>query len=123
MLCCFRTSAALLCLASLLSMASGADDKEKPDDAKAARASITSLPRIAPAIHEALQSQQFADAVTRIDAELRAGKAGSPDSLMYLKGRAQTELSAFDDAIATFGDLEEKYPKGNWAARARFGRA
>ncbi|HVJ81697.1 MAG TPA: tetratricopeptide repeat protein, partial [Planctomycetia bacterium] len=74
-------------------------------------------------IHEALQSQQFADAVKRIDAELKAGKVGSPDYLMYLKGRAQTELSAFDEAIATFGDLEEKYPKGNWAARARFGRA
>src|SRR5262245_12390920 len=120
---CFRTSVALLCLASLLSMATGADDKEKPDDAKLARSAITSLPRIAPAIHEALQSQQFADAVKLIDAELKTGKAASPDYLMYLEGRAQTELAAYDDAIATFTDLEKKHAESRWAARSRFGRA
>ena len=45
------------------------------------------------------------------------------DYLLYLKGRAQTELEALDPAIATFQKLEKDFPKSPWLARARFGQA
>ncbi|MDB5385050.1 MAG: hypothetical protein JWM11_696 [Planctomycetaceae bacterium] len=46
-----------------------------------------------------------------------------PDYLLYLKGRALTELDAHDPAIATFLKLEKEYPKSPWYARSRFGQA
>jgi tetratricopeptide (TPR) repeat protein len=46
-----------------------------------------------------------------------------PDYLLYLKGRALTELDAHDPAIATFLKLEKDYPKSPWYARSRFGQA
>lgn len=106
-------------------------DPSKPDatkadakpDGKVPVPVLTSLPRIPATIHDALQSRDFAEAAKRINAELKTGKATAPDYLLYLKGRAQTELANYDDATATFNSLEKEHAKSAWAARARFGRA
>ena len=45
---------------------------------------ITSLPRIASAIHDQMQSRNFAAAVASIDAELAKPKAAHADYLLYL---------------------------------------
>lgn len=91
--------------------------------AKPATKVVTSLPRIPVAVHDALQSRKFAEAVTAIDAALKQKKVVSPDYLLYLKGRAQTELKQYPQATATYSLLEKTYPKSGWLARSRFGRA
>ena len=58
-----------------------------------------------------------------LDAELKNEKIAAPDYLLYLKGRAQTELTQYDAARATYDLLEEKHKESRWAARSRFGRA
>lgn len=141
----FISTSLFATVALAMTVAGNAQETKKPDPAKpdAAKASadkpdakagekpdgkvpvpvITSLPRIPATIHDALQSRDFAEAVKRIDAELKTGKATAPDYLLYLKGRAQTELANYDDATATFNALEKEHAKSAWAARARFGRA
>jgi TolA-binding protein len=45
------------------------------------------------------------------------------DYLLYHKGRAQTELKKYDEALTTFVQLEEDHPNSRWLPRSRFGRA
>jgi uncharacterized protein YfaS (alpha-2-macroglobulin family)/tetratricopeptide (TPR) repeat protein len=91
-------------------------------DEPVTKASVSSLPRIGAAIHDALQSREFARAVKLIDAE--SAKAGAPvDYLLYLKGRALIEAGKLDEAVAAFTAIEEKHPDSEWVSRARFGRA
>ncbi|HEX4072468.1 MAG TPA: tetratricopeptide repeat protein, partial [Planctomycetaceae bacterium] len=87
------------------------------------RPHITSLPRLAPALTSALEDRRFAEAIQLIDGELKKPDVVAADYLLYLRGRAQTELKLYDQALETFRDLEARSSKGNWAARARFGRA
>lgn len=99
----------------------------EPNPADVKKAAVTSLPRLAANLRDALQSRDFAAAVKLIDAALAEAdpqKAVTPgDYLLYLKGRAQTELDQHDAAIATFTRLEKDYPKSPWFARSRFGQA
>jgi uncharacterized protein YfaS (alpha-2-macroglobulin family)/tetratricopeptide (TPR) repeat protein len=136
----FISTAFLAALSLAMTVAGNAQETKKSDPAKASADKpdaksgdksdgkvpvpvITSLPRIPATIHDSLQSRDFAEAVKRIDAELKTGKATAPDYLLYLKGRAQTELANYDDATATFNTLEKEHAKSVWATRARFGRA
>ena len=98
-------------------MESRAADEKPP-----AKATITSLPKIPAEIHQALQDRDFAEAVKLVDEAV--AKPNSPaDYLLYLKGRAQTELKQYDAALTTFLQLEKDHPKSRWLARSRFGRA
>jgi uncharacterized protein YfaS (alpha-2-macroglobulin family)/tetratricopeptide (TPR) repeat protein len=97
--------------------ASAADNPRNP------RPAITSLPRIQPALHDLLQSQKFAEAIKQIDAELTREKVAGADYLLYLKGRAQTQLRLYPQALATFAALQQKHPDSRWLPRSRFGRA
>lgn len=85
--------------------------------------SVTSLPQIPARVHETLQSRDFAEAVTRIDALLKADGVEHKDYLLYLKGRALSENNQLDEATAAFNQLEESHPKSQWLPRSRFGRA
>jgi len=98
-------------------LSQGADDKA------AKRPAVTSLPRIAAAVHDALAGREFAKAIELIDAQLQKDDVAAPDYLLYLRGRAQTELRKFDGATLTFETLEKRYPQNAWFSRSRFGRA
>lgn len=87
------------------------------------RPSITTVPEIPTAVHDALQSRKFAKAVEEIDGLLKRNDVGPADYLMYLKGRALTEAGKLDEATAVFNGLEKEFPKSRWVARSRFGRA
>ncbi|MCH7685793.1 MAG: tetratricopeptide repeat protein, partial [Planctomycetes bacterium] len=73
-------------------------------------------------MHDALQNKEYAAAIRLIDVVLTENPT-SGDYLLYLKGRAQTELKIYDGALNTFEQLEIEFPKSPWIARARFGRA
>jgi len=122
-----RVLAAQAVLAGLLAAAGGAaQEPAAPPKEKAAaeeKSTITALPKIDPAIHDRLQSRDFAGAVTVIDAALGKGDGPATDYLLYLKGRALVELNKADEALAAYAQIEEKFPKGEWVSRARFGRA
>ncbi|MBT6483831.1 MAG: tetratricopeptide repeat protein, partial [Planctomycetaceae bacterium] len=93
-------------------------------DAKVAkRPAVTSLPRVSPAVQNALAGSEFAKAIELIDAQLKKDDVVAPDYLLYLRGRAQTELRTFDDALLTFETLKKRYPNSVWISRARFGQA
>jgi uncharacterized protein YfaS (alpha-2-macroglobulin family)/outer membrane protein assembly factor BamD (BamD/ComL family) len=93
------------------------------DDKAAKRPTVTSLPRVSPAVQNALAGREFAKAIKLIDAQLQKDDVVAPDYLLYLRGRANTELRTFDDALLTFETLEKRYPKSVWISRARFGQA
>ena len=86
-------------------------------DEPAAKTEISVLPVIPAAIHNALQDREFAKAVELIDKELPKPKAPA-DYLLYQKGRAQTELAQFDEALTTFLQLEQDHPQSRWLARS-----
>ena len=92
-----------------------AQDEKKP--------SVTSLPEVPAALHDALQSKDFDKAIELIDAGIQKGDIESIDYWSYLKGRAQTELKQYDAAMETLKDLEQRFPKSRWLARSRFQRA
>ncbi|MAG92463.1 MAG: hypothetical protein CMJ48_01750, partial [Planctomycetaceae bacterium] len=93
------------------------------DEAKGDSRSVVALPRVTPEIQQALADRDFGKAVTLIDAALKTGKPSAPDYLLYLRGRAQTQLKQFDAGRLTFETLESDYPESLWVARSRFGRA
>ena len=84
---------------------------------------VTSLPKIPIAIHDAMQSRSFQDAIEAIDAAVGNDGGNHDDYLLYLKGLALTELRKLDEAIAVFETLEKDYPDSDWRSRAKFGRA
>ncbi len=85
--------------------------------------SVTTLPSIPAAVHQAMQSRSFDEAVTIIDAAIAKDDQQHKDYLLYLKGLALTESAQLDQAIAAFEQLEKEYPESDWVSRARFGRA
>ncbi len=96
----------------------------EPDEvAEAATVEVTSLPEIDPAIHDAMQSRSYADAVKLIETALADGGVIAPDYLRYLQGIALTEAEKYDDAIKTLEILERDHPDSDWISRSRFGRA
>lgn len=86
---------------------------------------VTSLPPLDRAVHDALQSRDFQSAVEHIDQRLAAANTTQTpvDYLLYLKGRALTELDMLDAAVAVYERIEGEFADGGWASRARFGRA
>lgn len=120
-----RLTASALLLLAAAGASPAAQDPVVPAPAKPAdqKSAMTALPKIDPAIHDWLQSRDFAGAVTAIDAALGKGDAPAADYLLYLKGRALVELNKVDEALAAYTQIEEKHPKGEWVSRARFGRA
>ncbi len=84
---------------------------------------VTSLPPIPSAIHNAMQSRAFDEAIRAIDAALIEPAEDNKDYLLYLKGLALTDLGQLDDAIAVFEKVENDYPDSLWKSRAKFGRA
>ena len=99
----------------------------EPNLAEVKKPAITSLPKLSAELRDALQSRDFAQAVKLIDAALASDdpqQAVTPgDYLLYLKGRAQTELDQNDAALESFARLEKDYPKSPWFSRSRFGQA
>lgn len=84
---------------------------------------VTSLPKIPAAVHEAMQSRDFDNAIESIDVALADEDQQDKDYLQYIKGIAFTELKRLDDAMAALEQLEQDYPESQWNSRARFGRA
>ncbi len=84
---------------------------------------ITSVPRLSGELSGALEDRKFAEAIRLIDDELKKPSAPHADYLLYLRGRAQSELKLYDLAIETFRRLPAEYPKSEWISRARFGQA
>ncbi|TWT82533.1 tol-pal system protein YbgF [Planctomycetes bacterium CA13] len=109
-----------LCLAALLLVVSSTLGNDPP---KKAISSVCTLPTIPAAIHDAMQSRAFEDAVQRIDEALAKADVTSEDYLRYLKGVALTEAKKYAVAIAVFEQLEEDFPESDWISRSRFGRA
>lgn len=91
--------------------------------AEEARPVISALPDVPAAIHSAIHSRDFEEAARLIDARLTGEKIENADYLLYLKGRVQTAAGKLDEASATFGSLEKRFPKSRWISRSRFGRA
>ena len=102
---------------------SSARPLDAADGEKTTKAPVTSLPRISPALHDALAGREFARALQLIDAELKQNDTASPDYLLYLRGRAETELRQFAGALLTFQTLPRRYPRSVWVPRSRFGQA
>ncbi|QDT12981.1 tetratricopeptide repeat protein [Planctomycetes bacterium K23_9] len=97
--------------------------EDNPVPEKRSGKSITSLPSITPAIHNAMQSRAYDDAIKLIQKELADDAVQAPDYLRYLQGIAQTEAKKYDAALATLEKLELDFPQSEWISRARFGRA
>ena len=95
------------------------ESREKPSSPPL----VTSLPRVSPELSAALQDRRFAEAIRLIDGELKKPDVAAADYLLYLRGRAQTELKLYEPAIDTFRKLETEHPQSGWASRARFGHA
>src|SRR5690242_12529448 len=110
----------LVASSSLVAVTFGADaPKNKP----VSRPRVTSLPSLPTDVQTALQDRRFAEAIKLVDAQLSRPSAKDADYLLYLKGRAQTELKLYDQAVATFRRLVSEHPKSDWVSRARFGEA
>ncbi|MDV6029297.1 MAG: tetratricopeptide repeat protein [Phycisphaera sp. RhM] len=87
------------------------------------RPSITSVVRIATAVHDAMQARRYQDAVKAIESELQNDAVTAPDYLLYLKALALSHADQRDDAVAAYLELENRFPKSEWVSRSRFGRA
>ncbi len=123
----------LLLLVSGLSLAAivsrAADTKPVPTAAdatapKAARpeSSLVAVPAVPPAVSELMQDRKYAEAIKAID-EAANDKGAPREYLAYLKGRALHLSGRFDDAVVQFTAVDKQFPKGDWARRARFGKA
>ncbi len=113
-------AAVVMSVGGLATGAWGQETGEKPGTEKPA---VTSAPHIPLEVERALQSREFDQAVTAIDAQLAKPETEHPDYLLYLKGRALTELKRYDEAVAAFTAIEQDHAEGEWVSRARFGRA
>ena len=120
-----RAAALLSCLLVVSCSSDGFGGADEPaKDSRENRApAVTSLPRITPAIHDHMQSGEFAKALKAIDDQLKHKDTEDGDYLLYLKGLALTEQKEFDAAVAVFRSVEREHPGSRWVSRARFGRA
>lgn len=78
-------------------------------------------PLVPEPIRQAMQDRDYEGAVRAIQAALAAGQ-GPEDYLLSLKGRALHLAKKYDEAVAAFESLEERFPQSPWVRRARFGR-
>lgn len=117
-----RSLLAVALLAGLIGILYGIEPQAGAGGPKPA---ISSLPNLPPNVRDALQGRDFAVAIKLIDAILANAKqpVSPEDYLLYLKGRAQSELDQDDAALETFARLEKDYPRSPWFSRSRFGQA
>src|SRR5262245_18032425 len=109
----------VLAVCGSASVAWSAED-EKP--AAAPRPAVTSLPKLPPELHNALQGRDFAGAVKLIDALVAEKGRTDVDYLLYLRGLTLINLGQLDAALDNFARLEKDFPKSDWLSRSRFGR-
>ncbi|MGY8770168.1 MAG: tetratricopeptide repeat protein [Pirellulales bacterium] len=79
----------------------------------------TSTQGVPAAIREAMQDRDYPVAIDAIDQAL-ADEKGEADYLTYLKGRAYFFDKNYEDSINTLELMQKKYPKSDWARKARF---
>ena len=115
--------AAVLLVVGSVVPTSSVHAQASPEDDAVAPAMITSLPKLDRAIHDAMQSRSYGDAIQLIETELGKADVTAPDYLRYLQGVAHSEAEKYDAAIEAFQKLENDYPESPWVSRARFGRA
>ena len=82
----------------------------------------TKLPEVPTSVAGLLQDREFEKAIAAIDKELAKADVKHADYLSYLKARANHFQKKYDDAIKAFDATAVKYPKSDWARRARFGK-
>lgn len=86
-------------------------------------ATVTTLPHVDRAIHDAMQSRTYGEAIKLIEAAIGEDTGGPSDYLRYLQGIALTEDGKLDEALEAFATLERDHPDSDWLSRSRFGRA
>ncbi len=84
---------------------------------------VTTVPSIDSAIHDAMQSRSYEAAIKLIEDVISNSDVAEPDYLRYLQGVARTHAKQYDEALATFLQLETDFPESTWLSRSRFGRA
>lgn len=121
-----RSSWSAFCVGVLLPLAASvltwpvqADEK----DTSAERPNISGVVVIPNAIHDAMQSRRYEDAVKLLESEIQKDDVESADYLLYLKGIALTRSDQRVEAVKALTDLERRYPTSRWISRSRFGRA
>ena len=80
------------------------------------------LPPLAPAVREAMQDRNFAEARKAIDEAAKA-KDAPGDYLAYLRARSLYLEKQHDQAIAALEKFEKDFPQSSWLRRARFAKA
>lgn len=78
-------------------------------------------PKVPEAVGRAMQDRNYDAALKAIDEAVK-DKDAAQDYLAYLKGRALHLAKKYDDAVAAFDAMSEKFPKSEWARRARFAK-
>ena len=114
---------AVLAITGAITATSSLQAQDPPEADAATAKSITGLPEVDRAIHDAMQSRSYGDAVKLIETELGKADVTAPDYLRYLQGVAHTEAEQYDAAIEAFEKLEKEHADGPWVSRSRFGRA
>jgi uncharacterized protein YfaS (alpha-2-macroglobulin family)/tetratricopeptide (TPR) repeat protein len=88
----------------------------------AAEPATADVPLVDEKIRELMQDRDYPGAIKAV--EQAVGVEGAPqDYLTYLKGRALFLQKQYDQAVATFEELEKQFPDSPWLRRARFGKA
>ncbi len=82
----------------------------------------TVAPLVPEPVGRLMQDRKYTEAVEAIDEALKADDAFT-DYLLYLKARALHLDEKYDEAIAAFDRVTADHAEGDWARRARFGKA
>ena len=80
------------------------------------------VPLAAPAVRQAMQDRNFAEARKAIDEAAKAKDAPS-DYLAYLRAWSLDLEKQHDQAIAALEKFEKDFPQSTWLRRARFAKA
>ena len=80
------------------------------------------VPLLAPAVRQAMQDRNFAEARKAIDEAAKAKDAPS-DYLAYLRAWSLHLEKQHDQAIAALEKFEKDFPQSPWLRRARFAKA
>lgn len=86
-----------------------------------ALAASAATPKVPEAVGRAMQDRNYDAALKAIDEAVK-DKDAAQDYLAYLRGRALHLAKKYDDAVAAFDALNEKFPNSEWARRARFAK-
>src|SRR5262245_43774255 len=87
----------------------------------AAIPSLAATPKVPEAVGRAMQDRNYEAALKAIDEAVKE-KDAAQDYLAYLRGRALHLSKKYDEAVAAFDALNEKFPKSEWTRLARFAK-